>query len=131
MARIRQDDVDAVRERMGILNAYHFPDKDYDALYPTITPDGRHLAYALETSDHSYDVYHASMTNLADATLIARDRTNPVFLNNRQLWYQTVGGGCGGTETPKPRVYDIRTGGEASSILVSVDTIWPGTSSNH
>ena len=100
-------------------------------LYPTITPDGRHLAYALETSDHSYDVYHASMTNLADATLIARDRTNPVFLNNRQLWYQTVGGGCGGTETPKPRVYDIRTGGEATSIIVSVDTIWPGTSSNH
>lgn len=27
-----------VRERMGILNAYYFPDKQYDQLYETITP---------------------------------------------------------------------------------------------
>ena len=100
-------------------------------LYPTITPDGRHLAYVLETADHRHDVYLATMSNLADATRIARDRTNPVFLNDRQLWYQTVGGGCGGSEAPRPRVYDIRTGDEAGSILAAVHTIWPGTSSNH
>ena len=100
-------------------------------LYPTITPDGRHLAYVLETADHRHDVYLATMSNLADATRIARYRTNPVFLNDRQLWYQTVGGGCGGSEAPRPRVYDIRTGDEAGSILAAVHTIWPGTSSNH
>jgi hypothetical protein len=30
--------VDAIKERMGILNAYYFPDQNYEKLYPHITP---------------------------------------------------------------------------------------------
>lgn len=34
---VEQDNL-CLRERYSILNAYYFPDQDYDALYPTITP---------------------------------------------------------------------------------------------
>ncbi len=30
--------VEGIRERVGILNAYYFPDGNYDALYPGISP---------------------------------------------------------------------------------------------
>lgn len=100
-------------------------------LYPTMTPDGRHLVYARARADGYHDLYMATMSDLGNATRIARNRTTPVFLNNRQLWYRTEGGGCGAGQTPKPLVYDVRSGDEFGSALYSVETIWPGTSSNH
>jgi hypothetical protein len=101
-------------------------------LYPTMTPDGRHLVYAIETADGNHDIYLATMPDLEGATRIARNRNHPVFLNNRQLWYRSeTGGGCAGGETPRPLVYNIRSGDEAASVIVSVEGIWPGTSSNH
>lgn len=101
-------------------------------LYPTMTPDGRHLVYSLEKADGNHDLYLATMPDLGSARRIATNRNHPVFLNNRQLWYRSeVGGACAGPGTPRPLVYNIRSGDEASSILVEVSWIWPGTSSNH
>lgn len=100
-------------------------------LYPTMTPDGRHLVYAIETADGTHDLYLATMPDLEGATRIATNRNHPVFLNNRQLWYRSeAGGGCVGSET-RPLVYNIRSGDESPSVIVSVESIWPGTSSNH
>jgi hypothetical protein len=101
-------------------------------LYPSISPDGRNLVYAIENSDGNHDLYLAPTSDLGNATRIATNRTTPVFLNDRQLWYRSEMGGCGGgSEAPRPLVYNIRSGDESPSIIVSVDTIWPGTSSNH
>jgi hypothetical protein len=100
-------------------------------LYPTITPDGRHLVYALEKADGYHDLYLATMPDLGNATRIARNRTDPVFLNNSQLWYRAEGGGCGANQNPRSLIYNIRSREEFGSVLVNVQSIWPGTSSNH
>ena len=100
--------------------------------YPTITPDGQHLVYALQKADGNHDLYLATMPDLGSARRIATNRNLPVFLNNRQLWYHSeAGGGCTGGETPRPLVYNIRSGDEAPSVLADVLYVWPGTSSNH
>ena len=101
-------------------------------LYPTISPDGLNLVYAIQKADGNHDLYLAPTSDLGNAIRIATNRTNPVFLNDTQLWYRSeTGGACAGGEVPRPLVYNIRSGDESPSIIVSVETIWPGTSSNH
>jgi hypothetical protein len=79
--------VDAVRERMGILNAYHFPDKDYDALYPTITPVNSFRLifrqyFGLDypaLPDNSFYSHYQAFFRYYDVTSLVRDDELPAW----------------------------------------------------
>src|SRR5207302_164997 len=66
-------------------------------VFPTITPDGRHLAYAVARADGKHDVYLADLQSGGAPVRIGLARTLPVFLNNSQLWYESESDdGCTG-----------------------------------
>jgi hypothetical protein len=101
-------------------------------LSPSFTPDGNHLAWAVETPDGTHDVFVAGTADLTGAKLVGRNRSGPVFLNNQQLWYRSEAtGGCAGPDSSKPLVYNLRSRAEFSSIVDLVWKIWPGTSATH
>ena len=96
-------------------------------LYPTISPDGRYLAYAVPRTDSARDVYLIDLARGTTPELLHGDRTIPIFLNARQLFYAVSGDpGCGGAGTPK--IYDIVDRTEYASALAWVRAIWPATS---
>jgi hypothetical protein len=97
---------------------------------PTITPDGKTLAYWLPGSDGTGEVYLADLEDGASSRLIGRARGAPVFLNDAQLWYRsaTVDHGCIGVEG-QPTVYNVLDGSEAPSVIESVRHVWPAVSS--
>jgi hypothetical protein len=81
----QQMGVDAVRERMGMLNAYHFPDKNYKNLYPTITPVNSFrlifsqyfgLDYPL-LDDRTYFSNYKEFFKYYDVTPLVRDDKKP------------------------------------------------------
>lgn len=93
--------------------------------HPTFTPDGRFLAYAVENG-----VYLVDMTANPAPRLIREKARNPVFVNDAQLWYEVdAEEGCV-RELPEVRIYDLRDGSEAPSVVESVYAVWPATSSN-
>lgn len=99
--------------------------------YPTISADGRYLAYAtLRPDGATHNVYLIDLAAGATPKLIGQQRTIPVFLNSRQLWYKTEGQGVCGPGASAPRVYDVGQGAEAASIIDAVYSVWPTTSSN-
>lgn len=98
---------------------------------PSLTPDGRHLAYAVPNGT-GHDVFLMDPTKPGSQKRIATGRAGPTFVNDRQLWYVSeTPGDCTGGGQPKRLIYDIETGKEASSIIDSVAFIWPGTSATN
>jgi hypothetical protein len=98
--------------------------------YPTITPDGRYLAYAAIRDDGLHDVYLVDLAAGSDPKLIGRGRTLPAFLNDSQLWYKSEAQGVCGPGTDQPLIYNVTDGSESPSIIQSVNAVWPATSSN-
>lgn len=96
--------------------------------YPTISPDGRHLAYAVVGSDGLHDVYLIDLPSGSPKKLSARNL--PVFLNSTQLWYKSESQGTCGPGGNQPLVYDLTDGSESSSVIDQVYAVWPATSSN-
>ena len=92
---------------------------------PTFTPDGSHLAYATDEG-----VFLVDMTRDPAPRLIRADASLPVFLNSTQLWFKASdAGGCVTGEISE-RIYDLRDGSEAPSIIDDVIAVWPATSSS-
>jgi hypothetical protein len=101
--------------------------------HPSFTPDGRFLAYSVPRPDGLRNVYLLDMSAGTPPKLVGRKRTQPVFLNNAQLWFLTQGNeSCaGGPNEPQPMIYDVRDGSEASSVIRFPVAVWPATSSNY
>ncbi len=103
--------------------------------YPTISPDGRYLAYAVPRegvqSISNHDVYLIDLQSGGSPQLIGQDRTLPVFITATQLWWRSeiTDHGCAGGES-QPLIYDINEAAESRSIINSVRNVWPATSSN-
>jgi hypothetical protein len=92
--------------------------------YPTITPDGAHLAYEVFPGD----VYLLDLAHGGRPELVGKARIEPVFLNSSQLW-TTQPIGCIGPP-PTPLIYNVNTRTQAPTIIDSVFGVWPATSSN-
>jgi len=97
--------------------------------YPTFTPSGSHLAYAVPRSDGLHDIYLIDMASGGGPQLIKGARTFPVFLNATQLSYWSEGQGVCGVGVDRPLIYDITDRSEAASIIDGVIAAWPATSS--
>jgi hypothetical protein len=99
----------------------------------TISPDGRHVAYALTGADGSTDAYLANLPVPGVSERIGSAMAGPVFLNNAQLWLMTqaVNHGCAGGEGPKPVIYNVDAHSTAPSIIQGVRLVWPATSSGY
>lgn len=100
-------------------------------LYPTITPDGGHLAYAVARADGLHDVYLVDLASGGNPQLIGEARNQPVFLNSTQLWYRSEGQGICGPSGDEPLIYNLTDASESPSVIDQVFGIWPATSSNH
>ena len=94
---------------------------------PSMTADGRYLAYVVDG-----DLYLVDFTTDGQPELIREGVTYPVFVNGSQLWFRdTTGNGCVTPDDPPERIYDLRDGSEAPSVIEFVQEVWPQTSSNH
>ncbi|MEP6680709.1 MAG: hypothetical protein ABJB65_04450, partial [Chloroflexota bacterium] len=86
--------------------------------YPTITPDGRHLAYAVVRADGLHDVYLVDLAQGGSPQLIGKGaRTLPAFLNSTQLWFKSEGNGICGPGGDQPLIYNISDQSESPSII--------------
>ena len=99
--------------------------------YPTISSDGRYLAYAVVGADGLHDVYLIDLQAGGSPQKIGNGhRTVPVFLNARPLWFKSDSlGGCGGGGS-RPLVYDVGDRTESASIVDMPVSVWPATSSD-
>jgi hypothetical protein len=104
--------------------------------YPTVSADGRYLAYGALRADGLYDATLLELKSGQVPQAIGKGPRNlPVFLNSNLLWYQTwshaVCGGGDGSNGPKlagqPLVYDTTDGSEAPTLLDQVFEVWPAT----
>ena len=96
--------------------------------YPTISADGRHLAYSVLRPDGLHDVYLADLGAGTPPVKIGPARNLPMFLNANQLWYRSEGrGGCG-PSGDKPLIYDLRDGIESAGLIDNPIGAWPATS---
>lgn len=94
--------------------------------HPSMTADGRYLAYVVES-----DLYLIDFTTDATPQLIRENVRYPVFVNGSQIWsLEAPETGCATDETVE-WVYDVRDGSEGPSVIESVAEVWPQTSSNH
>jgi hypothetical protein len=99
--------------------------------YPTITPDGRHLAYAVPRDDGlGHDVYLVDLADGSDPKLIGHGRTFPAFLNDTQLFYMSEEEAVCGPGIDQPLIYNVTDASESPSIIQRVNAVWPATSSN-
>jgi hypothetical protein len=98
---------------------------------PTISADGRYLAYSAYTADSKSHVFLVDLTAGAVPRRIGDgQRAKPRFLNSTQLWYEVGGaGGCTGPGDPY-RVYNVTNGSEDGSVIEYVQAAWPATSAN-
>ena len=81
--------------------------------HPTITADGRYLAYTVDS-----DLYLIDFTTDATPQLIREDVKQPVFVNDSQLWFMdATGPGCATDDIPAERIYDVRDGSESPSVI--------------
>ena len=99
--------------------------------FPTITPDGGHLAYSVVRPDGLHNVYLVDLAHGGSAQLIGEARNLPVFVNNEQLWYKSEGQGVCGPGSDKPLIYNLADGSESPSIIDQVFQVWPATSPNY
>jgi hypothetical protein len=100
--------------------------------YPTISSDGRYLAYALPRSDGTHNVYLVDVAHGGSPVMIGKGPRNlPVFLNATQLWYKSEAQGiCGPGGTSPFLIYDLGDASETGSVIDQPFTTWPATSSN-
>ncbi|HKV87356.1 MAG TPA: hypothetical protein VJT78_05105 [Candidatus Dormibacteraeota bacterium] len=97
--------------------------------HPTVSADGRHVAYELLGADGSNDVYVDSFDQgLTNPTLATAKRTHPVFLNSTQLWYRVDESHTCDHSAGTPLIYDIGNRTEYSTIIDRVYAVWPATS---
>jgi hypothetical protein len=98
---------------------------------PTISADGRYLAYAALNTDLKSHIYLVDLTGDAVPHRIGDgQRAEPRFLNSTQLWYQADdNGGCTGGPNVY-RIYNVTSGSEDGSIIEYVLAAWPATSAN-
>jgi hypothetical protein len=95
---------------------------------PTISPDGRYMAYSVPEDDGSANTFLIDLHEDGGPELIGRDRASPVFLTSTQLWLmEATGGGCVTAEQPQRLIYDINEAAESNSIIESVLRVWPAT----
>jgi hypothetical protein len=101
--------------------------------HPSFTPDGRFLAYSVARPDGLRNVYLMDMDAGTPPKLIGRKQTQPVFLNNQQLWFLSQANeSCAeGPNEPEPMIYDVRDGSRAPSIIQRPVAVWPASSSNY
>jgi len=99
---------------------------------PTISADGRYLAYAALNTDLKSHVYLVDLTGDAVPHRIGDgQRAEPRFLNSTQLWYLAGGTlGCVGPAN-RYRIYNVTSGSEDGSIIESVFAAWPATSASY
>lgn len=100
--------------------------------YPTISPDGSHLAYQVFGSSGP-QVYLVDLAHAGSPKLIGKGpRKLPVFVNSTQLWFRSPVNdhGCAGAEEEKSLIYNVVDGSESPSIIDEVLAVWPATSSN-
>ena len=105
--------------------------RDLQWKHPTISPNGRSLAYSTPNGHGGHDIYIADPAHLDQARRIAENASRPVFLNNARLWYMTEGtSGCGGEEVPpREMVYNLTTSTAATTVITDVLSVWPATTS--
>jgi hypothetical protein len=96
---------------------------------PTISPDGRYLAYSVPKDGGSSDTFVIDLKVGGAPELIGEDRSSPVFLMDTQLWLmEATGSGCVSAEEPQRLIYDINEAAESNSIIDTVFRVWPATS---
>jgi hypothetical protein len=101
--------------------------------YPTISPDGRHLAYgAPHSPDGQYNVYLADLTGpLAPQAIGKGSRNAPAFLSTNLLWYRAWTQTTCFSSGSQPLVFDRSDGSESATLLDQVYNLWPATSSDY
>lgn len=98
--------------------------------FPTISPDGRYLAYAVPQEDGTHDAFLVDLQGGGPPQLIGEERTMPTFLTGTQLWFKSENGSGCVTQQEAPLIYDINESAESRSIIEWVRAVWPATSSN-
>lgn len=100
-------------------------------LYPTITPDGNHLAYAVSRADGLHNVYLVDLAHGGRPQIIGKGaRNTPAFLSSTYLWFKSESQGICGPGGNQPLIYDLSDSSESSSLIDQVFAVWPATSSN-
>jgi hypothetical protein len=99
---------------------------------PTISADGRWLAYAAGQDGGPGDLFVWDLHAAGAPKKIASSASSPRFLDATQLWYLTGEsmGDCTGTAST-PVVDDLRTGRVAASDIPAVLSAWPATSAQN
>jgi len=104
--------------------------------YPTLSKDGRYLAYGALRPDGLYNVNLLDLTSGQAPHAIGKGPRNmPAFLNSNLLWYQAwsyAQCGEGGsafrpTLVGQPFIYDTTDGSEVPSLIDQVYELWPAT----
>jgi hypothetical protein len=111
--------------------------------YPTLSADGRYLAYGVLRADGLYQVDLLEMRSGQAPLVVGKGTHNmPAFLNSNLLWYQTwsyaqCGAGVNASEFPVPNIppkltgqpviYDTTDGSETPSLIDQVFEVWPAT----
>ncbi len=85
-----------------------------------------YLAYVAES-----DLYLVDLATDVNPEVIRFGVLRAVFVNDAQLWFEEESDGGCVTQERQVRVYDVRDGSEAPSIVDYVDEVWPQTSSAH
>jgi hypothetical protein len=98
--------------------------------YPTISPDGRYMAYSVPRDDYFHNTYLMDLSAGTPPELIGRRRTTPAFITPTQMWLVSEGQGICGPGLDERLIYDINERAESSSIIQWVIGTWPATSSN-
>lgn len=99
--------------------------------YPTISPDGRHLAFAELESNGLHTVSMVDLPPTSRPIHVGNgNRTLPVFLNSTQLWFKSESQGPCGPGGNQPLVFDLTDNSESASIIDMPVAVWPATSSN-
>jgi hypothetical protein len=99
---------------------------------PTISPDGRHLAYAEVGTDFLHTVSMVDLPPTGRPNQIGNGRRNlPAFLNARQLWFKSDNPGPCGSGGNQSLIYDLTDASESPSIIDWPVSVWPATSSNY
>ena len=95
---------------------------------PTISPDGKRIAYATRGSNGVSIVHIIDATSGADLSTVSADgRSRPFFLTDDLIWLKGDQRGCAAGNR-STFVYDLRDQTETQSSLDQVWATWPSTS---
>ena len=95
--------------------------------YPTMSPDGTHIAYVLTDNSGNGTIYLFDPTTGTSSSKIGTG-TIPMFLTKNWLWVKNNAGGCG-PQDPTSYIYDLSDHTTTASSLDWVYATWPATSS--